>query len=87
MTMIVVLFTSSDDGKVVLSSSARVFLTNSPTLSLRFPVSRLLTASDTVYSPNYDLAGVPGLEPGPKVLETSMLTIDTIPLYIVMNGE
>lgn len=26
------------------------------------------------------VAGVPGLEPGPKVLETSMLTIDTIPL-------
>jgi hypothetical protein len=26
------------------------------------------------------MAGVPGLEPGPKVLETSMLTIDTIPL-------
>ncbi len=28
------------------------------------------------------MAGVPGLEPGPKVLETSMLTIDTIPLRI-----
>ena len=27
------------------------------------------------------MAGVPGLEPGPKVLETSMLTIDTIPLF------
>ena len=27
------------------------------------------------------MAGVPGLEPGPKVLETSMLTIDTIPLW------
>ena len=26
------------------------------------------------------MAGVPGFEPGPKVLETSMLTIDTIPL-------
>ena len=25
-------------------------------------------------------AGVPGLEPGPTVLETDMLTIDTIPL-------
>ncbi len=31
------------------------------------------------------MAGVPGLEPGPKVLETSMLTIDTIPLCI--NGK
>ena len=28
----------------------------------------------------YMLAGVAGLEPAPKVLETSMLTIDTIPL-------
>jgi hypothetical protein len=27
------------------------------------------------------MAGVAGLEPAPKVLETSMLTIDTIPLY------
>jgi hypothetical protein len=26
------------------------------------------------------MAGVAGLEPAPKVLETSMLTIDTIPL-------
>ena len=26
------------------------------------------------------MAGVPGLEPGPKVLETSMLTVNTIPL-------
>ena len=26
------------------------------------------------------MAGVPGLEPGPTVLETDMLTIDTIPL-------
>ena len=32
------------------------------------------------------MAGVPGLEPGPKVLETSMLTIDTIPLKI-SNSE
>ena len=31
------------------------------------------------------MAGVAGLEPAPKVLETSMLTIDTIPLYI--NGK
>jgi hypothetical protein len=31
------------------------------------------------------MAGVPGLEPGPKVLETSMLTIDTIPLCT--NGK
>ena len=47
------------------------------------------TASYTLYSPKNDtnsgrflfyLAGVPGLEPGPKVLETSMLTVDTIPL-------
>ena len=30
----------------------------------------------------YAMAGVPGLEPGPKVLETSMLTIDTIPLKL-----
>ncbi len=28
------------------------------------------------------MAGVPGLEPGPKVLETSMLTINTIPLRL-----
>ena len=28
------------------------------------------------------MAGVPGLEPGPKVLETSMLTVDTIPLRL-----
>jgi hypothetical protein len=28
------------------------------------------------------LAGVSGLEPEPKVLETSMLTIDTIPLRL-----
>ncbi len=27
------------------------------------------------------MAGVAGLEPAPKVLETSMLTIDTIPLW------
>jgi hypothetical protein len=28
------------------------------------------------------MAGVSGLEPEPKVLETSMLTIDTIPLRL-----
>ena len=28
------------------------------------------------------MAGVPGLEPGPTVLETDMLTIDTIPLRL-----
>ncbi len=33
------------------------------------------------------MAGVPGLEPGPKVLETSMLTIDTIPLNRIQNNE
>src|SRR5689334_15519653 len=38
------------------------------------------------------MAGVSGLEPEPKVLETSMLTIDTIPLRIskdwrVESGE
>ena len=33
------------------------------------------------------MAGVPGLEPGPKVLETSMLTIDTIPLNQVRSRE
>src|SRR5712692_5037526 len=27
------------------------------------------------------VAGVPGLEPGPSVLETDMLTVDTIPLF------
>ncbi len=32
------------------------------------------------------MAGVPGFEPGPKVLETSMLTIDTIPLSIWNRG-
>src|SRR5262245_37287873 len=87
-TMIVVFCTSSLDGNVVLSSSARVFLMNSPTPSLCF-FSNVSTASDTGFSPIHDepiliknyLAGVPGLEPGPKVLETSMLTIDTIPLY------
>ena len=36
----------------------------------------------TAHSTNIYLAGVPGLEPGPKVLETSMLTIDTIPLCV-----
>ena len=33
------------------------------------------------------MAGVSGLEPEPKVLETSMLTIDTIPLKLVESGE
>ncbi len=33
------------------------------------------------------MAGVAGLEPAPKVLETSMLTIDTIPLCQVVSGE
>ena len=28
------------------------------------------------------MAGVPGLEPGPAVLETVMLTIDTMPLRL-----
>jgi hypothetical protein len=28
------------------------------------------------------VAGVPGLEPGPTVLETDMLTINTIPLRL-----
>src|SRR5215470_17875322 len=88
-TMIVVFCTSSLDGNVVLSSSPRVFLINSPMPSRCF-FSNVSTASDTGFSPihdepvlirNYYLAGVPGLEPGPKVLETSMLTIDTIPLY------
>jgi hypothetical protein len=31
------------------------------------------------------MAGVPGLEPGPKVLETSMLAIDTIPLCGILD--
>lgn len=29
---------------------------------------------------NYSVAGAPGLEPGPSVLETDMLAIDTMPL-------
>ena len=33
------------------------------------------------------MAGVAGLEPAPKVLETSMLTIDTIPLNRMQNDE
>ena len=33
------------------------------------------------------MAGVAGLEPAPKVLETSMLTIDTIPLSKMMIYE
>ena len=33
------------------------------------------------------MAGVAGLEPAPKVLETSMLTIDTIPLDRMQNDE
>jgi hypothetical protein len=33
------------------------------------------------------MAGVPGFEPGPKVLETSMLTVNTIPLNEIMNDE
>ena len=78
--MIVVFLTSFDDGNDVLSSSARVFLTNSPIPSLCFP-STEADASDTVFiSYKICLAGVAGLEPAPKVLETSMLTIDTIPL-------
>ena len=33
------------------------------------------------------MAGVAGLEPAPKVLETSMLTIDTIPLSKVVSYQ
>jgi hypothetical protein len=33
------------------------------------------------------MAGVPGLEPGPAVLETVMLTIDTIPLKEFESSE
>src|ERR1043166_6405582 len=80
ITIRVVLLTSSAEGKVVLSNSARVFLTNSPTLSLCFTCP-WATASDTfLCSLNIYMAGVAGLEPAPKVLETSMLTIDNIHL-------
>lgn len=85
--MMVVPRTSLDDGNVVLSNSARVFCIKSPMPC--FPLfSVVATASDTFLSPttNY-LAGVAGLEPAPKVLETSMLTIDTIPLCRISNSE
>src|SRR5690606_4600848 len=64
---------------VVLSSSSRVSRINSPTPPF-LSLPKVSIASDTCISPKFYLAGVPGLEPGPKVLETSMLTIDTIPL-------
>ena len=40
----------------------------------------LLALESKIQNPKSCLAGVAGLEPAPKVLETSMLTIDTIPL-------
>ncbi len=33
------------------------------------------------------MAGAPGLEPGPSVLETDMLAIDTMPLFFQQNGS
>ena len=33
------------------------------------------------------LAGAPGLEPGPSVLETDMLAIDTMPLYLLVKRQ
>ena len=35
----------------------------------------------------YPLAGVPGFEPGLSVLETDVLTVDTIPLCATMSAE
>lgn len=50
------------------------------------PTTSSLISSNR-HLPATGLAGVPGLEPGPKVLETSMLTIDTIPLWVVESRE
>src|SRR5678815_966222 len=80
MTMIVVLRTSPPEGNVVRPISSRTLRKKSriPPFDCLVAVS---TASDIYLLPKkFGLAGVPGLEPGPKVLETSMLTIDTIPL-------
>jgi hypothetical protein len=49
------------------------------TFPFQVPCELLLTL---FYLLKFVMAGVPGLEPGPKVLETSMLTIDTIPLRL-----
>src|SRR5438045_7392828 len=35
----------------------------------------------------FERTGVPGFEPGLSVLETDVLTIDTIPLWEMMNDE
>ena len=76
ITMIVVFLTSVDEGNEVFFNSSRVFWTNSPIPSF------FLTAASDILSPQSLMAGVSGLEPEPKVLETSMLTIDTIPLRL-----
>src|SRR6185503_5469352 len=44
----------------------------------RLPISVPLAFNRRVYL--YSLAGVPGFEPGLSVLETDVLTVDTIPL-------
>lgn len=89
MTMMVVLRTSSADGNDVRANSSRVWRIKSPTPSFFDASFTVSTASDTLFllenyagpDPlNFCMAGVPGFEPGPKVLETSMLTVNTIPL-------
>lgn len=43
-------------------------------------ILRSLARVDVVASSASNLAGVPGFEPGPQVLETCVLAADTIPL-------
>ncbi len=79
--MIVVFCTSSDDGKCGFIQLGARFCDKLANPFFCFLLDGVNCFRHLFLLPTYYLAGVPGLEPGPKVLETSMLTIDTIPLY------
>lgn len=67
---------SSRVGYDTFFSSPLTSMRNSVIFDQSFFMSR---ASRLLYSTRM-LAGAPGLEPGPSVLETDMLAIDTMPL-------
>ena len=53
-----------------------------------FSISAMMSPTffDTQHSLSHYLAGVPGFEPGLSVLETDVLTVDTIPLREEVSG-
>src|SRR6476469_9530532 len=70
-----------------LHQSAQRAVTAAPSTCLGYLSQPLLSQPSSPIAHSSKLAGVPGFEPGLSVLETDVLTVDTIPLRLRMKAE